>query len=84
MRSLNTLAMLLTLFLNHSNNKKINKNYNSNFSTLTEDTLDIYGFCPVKIESNNVIFDNFIPDAKETALRSYLYYKKKNWQTKKI
>ena len=38
MRSLNTLAMLLTLFLNHSYNKKINKNYNSNFSTLTEDT----------------------------------------------
>jgi P-type E1-E2 ATPase len=56
---------------------KINTIVFDKTGTLTEDTLDIYGFCPVKIESNNVIFDNFIPDAKETALRSYLYYKKK-------
>ena len=62
---------------------KINTIVFDKTGTLTEDTLDIYGFCPVKIESNNVIFDNFIPDAKETALRSYLYYKKKKLANEK-
>ena len=62
---------------------KINTIVFDKTGTLTEDHLEIYGFCPVKMESNNFIFDNFIKDAKDIASRTYSYYKKKKLTNEK-
>ena len=62
---------------------KINTIVFDKTGTLTEDHLDIYGLCPVKIKSNDFVFDNFIKDAKDIALKTYLYYKKKKLENEK-
>ena len=62
---------------------KINTIVFDKTGTLTEDHLDIHGFRPIKMKSNEFVFDAFIKDPKKNSLNAYNYYKQKKTSNKK-
>ena len=62
---------------------KINTIVFDKTGTLTEDHLDIHGFRPIKVKSNEFVFDSFIKDPKKNSLNAFNYYKEKKSSNKK-
>jgi cation-transporting ATPase 13A3/4/5 len=56
---------------------KINTIVFDKTGTLTEDHLDIHGFRPIKVKSNEFVFDSFLKDPKKNSLNAFNYYKEK-------
>ena len=62
---------------------KINTIVFDKTGTLTEDHLDIHGFRPIKVKSNEFVFDSFLKDPKKNSLNAFNYYKEKKTSNKK-